>query len=505
VWVGPGRSDPLAYPKAQGFVLPGLGAVGGFVVLLVGSTRGVDSVAVVLAAATLGVVGVRLFVSVSHLRALTERRHRQAVTDQLTGLGNRRRLAAVLDAYFADDAGPAVTPRRTLAFLYIDLDHFKEINDSFGHAAGDQLLAQIGPRIQRCLTGTDLLARIGGDELAVVLVDVGTERAIIVAEQIQAAVREPFPLDIVSVRIGASIGIAIAPDHATSAAELMRCADQAMYRSKQTGSPYAIYDQARDSNADRLTLVEELRTAIAEGTLELHYQPQVNLRTGAITAVEALLRWPHPRLGLIPPLDFLPLAEEAGLMRPLTELVLDKALTQCRLWRADGRPVSISVNISATNIMDVGFCDMVRESLTQHDLPPSALVLEITETTIISDFDRCKTVVDQLCTLGCVLSIDDFGAGFTSLPFLSRLTIDELKLDRTFLSQLAGQDNRDLELLRATIELAHALGLQVVAEGVEEQSTLDLLGRLGCDMAQGYHIGKPTPAEELGLSADRAA
>ncbi|HEY8860059.1 MAG TPA: bifunctional diguanylate cyclase/phosphodiesterase, partial [Gaiellales bacterium] len=505
VWLRPGRADVLGRRPAPGFLLPGLGAASSLAVLLLGSMHPIALVAVGLAAATLAIVGVRLALSVRSLRTLTEERHRQAVTDQLTGLGNRRRLAHVLETFFADHENSA-TDARSLAFLFVDLNHFKEINDSFGHPAGDQLLTQIGPRIQTCLGQSDLLVRIGGDELAVILLDSGAERAARVAERLSATLHDPFVLDMVSVRIGASIGIALAPGHAVDADELMRCADRAMYRSKRGGSPFEIHDEQLDSDSDRLRLVEELRTAIAGHEFELHYQPQINLRDGTITAVEALLRWPHPRLGYIPPLDFLPLAEEAGLMRELTTMVLEQALDQCSRWRAAGRTLSVSVNVSATNILDIGFSDLIRRQLVRHNLPPSALVLEITETTIISDFERCKRVVDELCELGCVVSIDDFGAGFTSLPYLSRLTIGELKLDRTFLAELAtGEGHGDSTLIRATIDLAHALGLQVVAEGVEEQATLDHLSRLGCDLAQGYHIGRPTPAASVLFESDLAA
>jgi diguanylate cyclase (GGDEF)-like protein len=505
VWLRPGRADVLGRGPAPGFLLPGLGAASALAVLLLGSMHPIAPVAVGLAAATLAIVGVRLALSVRSLRTLTEERHRQAVTDQLTGVGNRRRLAHVLETFFADHENSA-TDVRTLAFLFVDLNHFKEINDSFGHPAGDQLLTQIGPRIQTCLGQSDLLVRIGGDELAVILLDSGAERAARVAERLSATLHDPFVLDMVSVRIGASIGIALAPEHAADADELMRCADRAMYRSKRAGTPFEIHDEQLDSDSDRLRLVEELRTAIAGHEFELHYQPQINLRDGTITAVEALLRWPHPRLGYIPPLDFLPLAEEAGLMRELTTMVLEQALDQCNRWRAGGRKLSVSVNVSATNILDIGFTDLIRRQLVRHNLPPSALVLEITETTIISDFERCKRVVDELCELGCVVSIDDFGAGFTSLPYLSRLTIGELKLDRTFLAELAtGEGHGDSTLIRATIDLAHALGLQVVAEGVEEQATLDHLSRLGCDLAQGYHIGRPTPAASVLFESDLAA
>jgi diguanylate cyclase len=501
-WLRPARVDVLAQPATPGFLLPGLGGAAALVVLLV-DDLGASPVPVALAAATLLVAGIRLALSVGSLRRLTDERHRDAVTDQLTGLGNRRRLAQTLDLFFADPPDPTGA-RRPLAFLFVDLDHFKELNDSFGHPAGDQLLRQIGPRIEGCVEPTDLVVRIGGDELAVVLFDADAERAIRAADRISEAVREPFVLDLVSVRIGASIGIALAPDHAADPEGLMRCADQAMYRAKQSGTRHETYDAALDTETDRLRLVEDLRAALAGGAFELHYQPQVDLWTGATTAVEALLRWRHGRLGYVPPLEFLPLAEEAGLMRPLTAFVLDEALAQCARWRGEGRQLTVSINVSATNVLDADFVGLVRERLHAHRLPPEALALEITETTVISDFEICRTVVDELSELGCVVSIDDFGAGFTSLAHLATLAVGELKLDRRFLSALDGEHGNHT-LLQATIDLAHALGLKVVAEGVEQQSALDLLKRLGCDLAQGYHIGRPVPARALDLPAHRAA
>ena len=505
VWAGRGRTNLLAHQPAPGFLLPGLGAAAGLGILLAGSISHVNSVAIGLAAATLAVVGIRLTLSVASLRKLTEERHRQAITDHLTSLGNRRRLASVLDSFFADHADQTTDARR-LAFLFVDLDQFKEVNDSFGHPAGDQLLAQIGPRFKRCLGPDDLLVRIGGDELAVVLQDADDAHAAAVATSLAETLEDPFELDMVSVQIGASIGVAFAPDDATDPDELMRCADKAMYRCKQAGTAYETYDERIDAERDRLRMMDDLRTAIAENQFELHYQPVVNVRNGTTSAVEALLRWPHPRLGYIPPLEFLPLAEEGGLMRPLTTLVMDRALTQCARWRAEGQNLAVAINVSATNILDADFVDIVRQQLHHHQLPPNALVVEITETTLISDFERCKRVTGELTDLGCMVSIDDFGAGFTSLAYLSRLAVGELKLDRTFLSGLTGEDGmRDLDLVRATIQLAHALGLVVVAEGVEERSTLDLLQAIGCDLAQGYHIGRPAPAAALSFRTDLAA
>jgi EAL domain-containing protein (putative c-di-GMP-specific phosphodiesterase class I) len=245
-------------------------------------------------------------------------------------------------------------------------------------------------------------------------------------------------------------------------------------------------------------LAQELRAAVDERQFLVHYQPQVHLETGEVSTVEALVRWPHPRLGMVPPLDFLPLAEEAGLMGPLTELVLEAALTQCAAWRVVSPQLSVSVNVSATTLLAAGFIDLVRGHLHRHHLPASALVLEITETTVIREFERSKRVIADLQGLGLAVSIDDFGAGFTSLAYLGHLAVSEIKLDRAFITGLAAAE-RGRDLVGATIDLGHALGLRVVAEGIEDQETLDLLTRLGCDLAQGYFIGRPVPASQLVL------
>lgn len=500
-WLPDRRTDPLAEPGTPGFLLPGAGAAAALSVLLLASLSGASTVAVALAAATLLVAGLRLAFSLGSLRTLTIERQWEAVTDQLTGLGNRRRLDQVLARYFDRRQ---TEERGELAFLFVDLNHFKEVNDSFGHAAGDQLLKQIGPRILACLGGQDLLVRIGGDELSIILFDTGQDRAVSVAERVSTAISKPFELEMVTVRIGASIGIALAGLHADDPGALMHCADQAMYRAKERGSAYAVYDAAVDTEVDRLRLVDDLRAALRDNTLELHYQPQIDLESGAVVAAEALIRWRHPRLGFVPPLEFLPLAEEAGLMRPLTTFVLQEGLAQCARWRGEGHNITISINVSATNLLDVDFVGLVREQLHRTRVPAEALILEITETTLISDLDHCGTVIDQLRELGCTVSIDDFGAGFTSLASLGKLAVGEVKLDRSFLTTL-GREPESRALVHATINLAHALGLHVVAEGVEEAETLATLTSLGCDLAQGYYIGRPAAASELTLAHRRVA
>ena len=502
VWVPPGRRELVNAGKLPGFLLPGAGALAGLVILLVGALQHqVGPIAIGLAAATLIVVGIRLAFSVRGLRSLTEERHRQAVTDELTGLGNRRQLITLLEAYFEDNADPA-TPPRSLAFLFVDLDHFKEINDSFGHSAGDELLRQLGPRLTSSLRDTDVLVRIGGDELGAVLLDSDPSYAAGLARRLTALLEQPFILNGVSIRISASIGIASAPGDAGDSVGLMRCADVAMYRAKLTHQPFEVYTASIDDGGNRLALVDELRSAVEGERLVLHYQPQVDLRNGEIVAAEALVRWPHPRLGLIPPLEFLPLAEEAGLMGPLTRLVLDQAIAQCAIWRAAGSRIAMSVNVSSSNLLDPGFIDVVKGTLRRHGVPASGLVLEMTETTIIRDFAACQSVIEELRSLGLGVSIDDFGSGFTSLAYLGRLPITELKLDRTFIGGLSANGReQDLKLVRATIELGHALGLVVVAEGIETLATLELLALLGCDRAQVYFTGRPVAAQDFEAAA----
>ncbi len=499
VWLRPGRQSPLATERPPGFLLPGAGAAAGLVILVFASVHATPVVAVGLATATMLVVGVRLALSARSLRGLTQKRYEQSVTDELTGLGNRRFLFAILDRYFAEGFGEPA-PATSMAFLFVDLNRFKELNDSFGHPAGDAILRQLGERLRNSLRETDVLVRLGGDEFAVIAMGADTEYAVGIAERLTSSLEEPFILDAVSPRISASIGIALAPADATDSAALLWCADVAMYRAKSSGAHYALYDQQEDLEGagNGLRLAEELRAAIEQDELVLHYQPQLGLGRREITTVEALVRWRHPRLGLVPPLRFLPVAEEAGLMPRLTGWVLERALEQCRAWRAAGRRVSVSVNVSATNLLDIGFTDVVGELLARLGLPPEALVLELTETSIIKDFERSREVIDRLRQMGIVVSIDDFGAGFTSLAYLSSLAVGEVKLDRTFVTRLAGAEpERPAQLVRATIELIHALGLRVVAEGVEDDATLSLLSDFGCDLAQGYFIEIPRPAAEL--------
>ena len=501
VWLPTRHLNPLREPKVSSFTFPGVAAAGGLFILIFGTLHGLSRVATWLAVATLLTVGVRLAISARSLRILTEERHRQAHTDELTGLGNRRLLSQVLELFFTDQDGSSASARE-LAFLFVDLNHFKEINDSFGHPAGDELLRQLGPRLTSAVGSSGSVVRLGGDELAVVLMDADANDAVVVARRIIEAIEEPFILNRIKATVGASIGIALVPSNATDGPGLMWCADVAMYRAKLGNTPFVFYDHDLDGGEDQPNLLDELREAVNEGDFVLHYQPQLDLKTGEILAVEALVRWPHPKLGLVPPMKFLPLAEEAGLMWPLTKWVLNEAFTQCAVWRSEGRFLAVSVNVATTDLLEAAFLTLIRELLNLHDLPGESVVIEITETTIITDFLRAQAVILQLRDLGIVVSIDDFGAGFTSLTYLSSLAVGELKLDRTFITSLNAEGNgREMELVRATINLGHDMGLRVVAEGIEDVETLDLLGDLGCDLAQGYFISRPSPANKLTFKA----
>ncbi len=500
VWIRPTPINPLIPERRAGFLLPCLAAAAALGILFAGTFYSIGRVAIALATLTLVAVGIRLIVSVRGVASLSQERHRQSVTDELTGLWNRRYLFRVLDAFF-DEADETQT-ERSLAFLFVDLDHFKEINDSFGHPAGDELLRQLGDRLHTSLRDTDLLVRLGGDEFAVVLIDGDADYAASVADRLTASLDQPFMLDVVSATVGASIGIAVAPTDATDSARLVWCADVAMYRAKLGKVPYALFELTIDEEHDQMRLMEELGVAIDEGQLVLHYQPQLDLRSGEMLAVEALIRWSHPRLGMLPPDSFVPMAEEAGLMLPITKWVIETAILQCAEWTASGRRLTVAVNVSPRNLMEPGFVEAVRDELRRQDLPAEMLVIEITETNVIAEFDATRHVIEDLRDLGVVVSIDDFGAGVTSLAYLSNLPVRELKLDRSFIAGIAGGDrDRELDLVRSTIELGHSMGLRIVAEGIEDTATLELLTELGCDLAQGFCISRPRLASDLNLNA----
>ncbi|GAA1883538.1 putative bifunctional diguanylate cyclase/phosphodiesterase [Lapillicoccus jejuensis] len=426
---------------------------------------------------------------------LVQRLAHEATHDSLTGLANRRGLStegqARLDAH----------PRRRGALLLLDLDKFKEVNDSLGHQAGDQLLVEIGARLRAELPDTDVLARLGGDEFAVLLEDADPEQAAAVAERLRTTLAHPFTpvvgssaLASLTLHTTVSIGIARFPDDGPELSGLLRKADIAMYKAKVSGTGYHVYDDVdHDDGAARLRTMDELQSAIAEGQFVLHYQPKVDLDTGAVHSVEALTRWEHPTRGLLHPGDFIDLVEDAGLMRAMTRVVLAIALDQAARWRADGHPVSIAVNLSASSLVDEGLPDEVFTMLSVRGVPATDLQLEITEDFLMADRDRARKILSRLRTGGIRISIDDYGTGYSSLSYLRDLPVDELKLDRSFVQTMTDDDHA-AALVASTISLAHSLGLRMVAEGVETLGAYTELTRLGCDEAQGYFISKPLPA-----------
>jgi diguanylate cyclase (GGDEF)-like protein len=433
-------------------------------------------------------------------RASRRLRH-QATHDALTDLPNR----SALHEHGASALAGARRHGTLAALLLIDLDRFKEVNDTLGHEQGDRLLVDVAQRLRDVLRRGDVLARLGGDEFAVLAVLPHRGALGEIATRLHAALVRPFDVGGVAVELGASIGIALQPDHGRDVSTLLRRADVAMYEAKRGGTQIETYDPARDPySAERLTLLGELRHAIDHDELVLHFQPKVALDTGRVIGVEALLRWQHPERGLLGPGEFLPLAERTGLISDVTTWVLEAALRQCAEWRAEGTDLPMAINLAGANIIDITLPTRVAEALRRWDVPGDRLQCEISEDTVMGDPRRATDVLERLRALGVRLSLDDFGTGHSSLSYLKRLPLDEVKIDRSFVSGMA-VDASDAAIVRSTIDLARHLGLDVVAEGVETEDVLDALQALHCDVAQGFLLSRPLPALELeGWIATRA-
>ncbi|HUK96961.1 MAG TPA: EAL domain-containing protein [Gaiellaceae bacterium] len=426
-------------------------------------------------------------------RQAAENQH-LALHDPLTDLPNR--------SLFHDRAQQAILASRRdqtgIALMILDLDRFKEVNDTLGHHNGDLLLQEIGARLRGGLRESDSVARLGGDEFGLLLPNVadGAE-ALMLGERVRAVLRRPFTLEGVTLDVEASIGIAIYPEHGDDVDSLLQRADVAMYLAKEDRSGCELYASDRDEySPHRLALAAELRRALDEKELVLHYQPKADLSDGRIVAVEALVRWQHPEHGLLTPDQFVPLAEATGLIRELTLTVLAEALHQQRVWRDDGIDIRVAVNLSARDLYDLTLPASTAELLAKHDVPPTSLELEITESVIVADPMRARAILNRLSEMGVVLAIDDYGTGYSSLGYLKRLPIDEMKIDRSFVMQMA-DDRNDAAIVRSTVELGRNLGLKVVAEGVETAAAWAHLKALGCDFAQGYYLSKPVPAAEI--------
>ncbi len=423
-----------------------------------------------------------------------ERNEYQALHDSLTGLANR--------ALFRERIEQAIFEARraggSLAVLMMDLDRFKEINDSLGHDAGDALLKRLGDRLHVALASSDVVARLGGDEFGVLLPQVSSAEDVVdLIATMRRAVEEPVVLQGLPLAVEASIGVAFFPQDGGDVDSLLRHADVAMYRAKEASSTYAFYDAATDTyDPARLTLVSELRGAIERRELVLHYQPKANLSTGRVSSVEALLRWRHPERGLLLPDAFVPLAQRTSLITPLAFFVVREALAQCRAWKEQGLELSVAVNLSMRNLLDLGFPDEVSSLLEASAVDPALLELEITESTMLADPARVAIVLGRLSALGVRLAIDDFGTGYSSLSHLRRLPIDVIKIDRSFVTTMTTHED-DATIVRSTIELAKNLGLEVVAEGVETKETWERLRALGCSQAQGLFLSRPLPAQRV--------
>ena len=438
---------------------------------------------------------------VARLRQEAVERERQALHDSLTGLPNRVLLDRELHRALAErSAGTRV------AVLLIDLDRFKEVNDTLGHHQGDVLLQEVARRLRGAVGADAVAVRLGGDEFAVLATGLRSrDEVLALAHRVDEAVSAPFELDNLTLDVGGSIGVVMAPEHGDDPATLLQRADVAMYAAKDRATSVEVYDPAVDHHSPyRLALASELRHTVERRELLVEYQPKADLATGAIVGAEALARWHHPRDGFVSPDVFVAVAEHTGLIRALTEHVLDVAIAQCRAWHEQGHQLRVAVNLSTRNLLDDQLPEIVRGLLDRHRLPASALTLELTEGTIMADTARTVGILNRLASMGVSLSVDDFGTGYSSLAYLKRLPVDEIKIDRSFVRSMT-RDDSDEAIVRSTIELARSLGLAVVAEGVEDEETWRLLRRLGCDRAQGYFLGRPMTASRFVAWLDERA
>ncbi len=418
----------------------------------------------------------------------------QATHDVLTGLPNRALFQQTL--YQAIDRVRG--SRGRLGVLLIDLDRFKEINDTLGHHFGDALLREIGPRLSSVLRENDVMARLGGDEFGLLMPDLPDERvAIRICERLIDQMAQPLTVEGLALDVSGSIGIALYPDHSNDADALLRRADVAMYAAKESGGGYELYSSQLDNhNPARLTLMAQVRPGLENDEFILHFQPKVRVSDGRVVGMEALVRWAHPERGLLLPDAFIPLVEKTVLLRPLTMHVLDEALCQWREWANQGRRLDVAVNLSPRSLLDAQLPEQVAEVLDRWGVPPDFLTLELTESFLMAESARSTGVMERLSDFGITLAIDDFGTGYSSLSHLKRLPIREIKIDRSFVMHMR-DDSNDLMIVRATVDLGRNLGMRVVAEGVEDEETWRRLAEIGCDEAQGYLWSGPLPAHSF--------
>jgi len=476
---------------------PALGALA----VLVAGLGDLAPVAVVLCALVAVVAAGRSFLTVGRAAALSEI-HRLALTDDLTGLANRRAFFQALDRTVADSAATA----DGFAVLVLDLDEFKEVNDTLGHHAGDAVLGRLGGRLAAAGAGRALVARLGGDEFAA-LVRRPTEgrrddRPLGVANELLRAVREPLDFDGLELALDASIGIALYPDHATDGRELLRLADVAMYQAKRDQSRLSVY--RRESNPhtrQRLALVGQLKQAIERRELTVHYQPQIDAATGAVCGLESLVRWCRDG-DMVAPGEFLPVAERNGLMQAVTAAVLDEVVLQLQRWQARGQSLPVAVNLSPSDLRNHDLVDEIRARLARHGLAPELLHVEVTEHVLMRDPYHANAILQGLRAAGVRVALDDFGTGHSSLAYVQRLGLDTLKIDRQFVTDMC-RARGDAVIVGVAIDLARAFGLEVVAEGVETADVATALANRGCDVVQGYWVCPPLSADEVELWLDR--
>ena len=443
---------------------------------------------------TLRAIGHTISLALANARHLEALDH-QAHHDSLTALASRTLLHREFDEIARGHGGVI----HQAALLLVDLDRFKEINDTLGHHTGDEFLKQIGPRIHSIVGGQSaLVCRLGGDEFAILLRDIRTaEAAHCLAEELLTAIRKPFVINGISLEIGASVGISLFPGHGRDSHALLRCADVAMYHAKRSGLGVVIYNSSFDPyTPERLAMMADLARAIREGQLFLEYQPKIAIATRNVVGVEALVRWRHPRLGVIEPNDFVPLAEMGDTIHSLTYWVIDAALSQQRRWREAGLKLPVAINLSPRNLLDPHYMAKLDELIHRHETLASDVEFELTETALMQDSDGSHSLLHEIADRGMALTLDDFGTGYSSLAYLRRFPIQTLKIDRSFVSDLQVNE-QSLAIVRSTIHLAHNLGQGVIAEGVENPDTLASLQSMGCDIGQGYHICHPLGAEAL--------
>ncbi|GAB6900264.1 putative bifunctional diguanylate cyclase/phosphodiesterase [Kineosporia succinea] len=435
-------------------------------------------------------------IAVHQISKLALEHRRSAEHDALTGLPNRAFFLQKLDHELAEEP----PDRAVIGVMFIDLDHFKEINDTLGHEAGDALICDIGRRLRSAVDDDVTVARLGGDEFAVLTRLSPLEplpQAVALAERLSGTLDEPVSVAGIRLEVRASVGIALAPQHAHGSADLLAKADIAMYLAKGNGGGVAVYDPTKDENTtERLLLLTQLHDALARDQLTVYYQPKCDVRSGRVVGAEALVRWRHPSRGLLGADQFIPLAESTELITQLTLVVLEQAVAQARVWLDQGRRLGVAVNLSVRHLADVRLPEQVDALLRRHRVPPALLTLEVTENTVMTDPHRAVAVLAMLRAAGVRIAIDDYGTGYSSLAYLKRLSVDELKIDRSFIIGMTSDDN-DQIIVRSTIDLGHNLGLQVVAEGVEDAASWRHLQVLGCDVIQGFTVQAPLAADEF--------